>query len=74
MGDFFHGWRRKVGLLTLVMACVFTAGWIRADGICDEIHIIHDGDAGVAFSDVAEFEHLNAGLLHHPVFVISESE
>ena len=30
MGEFFNGWRRKIGLLTLVMACVFMAGWIRS--------------------------------------------
>ncbi len=30
MLDFFKGWRRKVGALTLVMACVFAAGWLRS--------------------------------------------
>lgn len=30
MHDFFNGWRRKVGVATLVMACVFTAGWVRS--------------------------------------------
>ena len=29
MKDFFRGWRRKAGCVTLVMACVFMAGWIR---------------------------------------------
>ena len=30
MGEFFKGWRRKVGVLTLLIACVFAAGWIRS--------------------------------------------
>jgi hypothetical protein len=30
MGDVFCGWRRKVGVLTLLMACVFAAGWVRS--------------------------------------------
>ena len=30
MGDVFRGWRRKVGTLTLLMACVFAAGWLRS--------------------------------------------
>ncbi len=30
MGGFFHGWRRKIGLLTLMMACLFAAGWVRS--------------------------------------------
>ncbi len=30
MGEFFKGWRRKTGLVTLAMACVLMAGWMRA--------------------------------------------
>jgi len=30
MGEFFYGWKRMVGVLTLVMACVFAAGWVRS--------------------------------------------
>jgi hypothetical protein len=26
MGEFFKGWRRKAGLLTLLLACVFVSG------------------------------------------------
>src|SRR3954462_3489874 len=30
MREFFRGWRRKLGVATLVMACVFAAGWVRS--------------------------------------------
>jgi hypothetical protein len=30
MGEFFCGWRRKLGCVTLVVACVATAGWGRS--------------------------------------------
>lgn len=30
MFTFFHGWRRKMGVITLVMAMVGMAGWIRS--------------------------------------------
>ena len=30
MLGFLKGWRRKVGALTLVIACVFAAGWLRS--------------------------------------------
>ena len=37
MGEFFKfivrflkGWKRKVGMATLVMACLFTMGWVRS--------------------------------------------
>jgi hypothetical protein len=29
VGDFFKGWRRKTGLVTLAMACVLTVAWMR---------------------------------------------
>jgi hypothetical protein len=28
MHTFFHGWRRKAGVVTLVMACVFLCEWM----------------------------------------------
>jgi hypothetical protein len=30
MRDFFKGWRRKVGCVTLVMACAVATGWLRS--------------------------------------------
>ena len=30
MGTFFHGWRRKTGLVTLLLACLFMGGWMRS--------------------------------------------
>ncbi|HEY4258681.1 MAG TPA: hypothetical protein VGM98_00920 [Schlesneria sp.] len=30
MHTFFHGWRRKSGVASLVMACVITGAWIRS--------------------------------------------
>lgn len=30
MREFFRGWRRKLGVVTLVMACGFMAAWIRS--------------------------------------------
>ena len=30
MGDFFKPWRRKIGVVTLAMACVFMGGWMRS--------------------------------------------
>ncbi|MDB5343510.1 MAG: hypothetical protein JWP89_1887 [Schlesneria sp.] len=35
MYRFFHGWRRKAGGITLVMACVMMAGWVRSSVICE---------------------------------------
>ncbi len=37
MGDYFKPWRRKVGVMTLVLACVFTVGWIRSFNRIDVI-------------------------------------
>lgn len=35
MFTFFHGWRRKIGCLALVMALVFVVGWIRSLVVMD---------------------------------------
>ena len=39
MGDFFKGWRRKVGCVTLVMACVMAAIWVRSFVIIDAVDL-----------------------------------
>ena len=40
MGSFFRGWRRKIGTATLLLACVFTFGWIRSQTMTDEIGVL----------------------------------
>ena len=35
MSEFFRGWRRKVGVATLLMACVAMAAWLRSESFCD---------------------------------------
>lgn len=37
MREFFRGWKRKIGCMTLVMACVFMGAWIRGHGTKDII-------------------------------------
>ncbi len=39
MDDFFHGWRHKLGLLTLVIAIMFVVGWIRSLVVTDSLHL-----------------------------------
>ena len=38
MGEFFKGWRRKVGCITLVMAAAITGAEIRSGFVCDEVY------------------------------------
>jgi len=40
MGEFLRGWKRKIGVLTLVMACVFAAGWVRSLSFEDTLDVI----------------------------------
>jgi hypothetical protein len=35
MFDYFRGWKRKTGLLALVLSSVFAAGWVRSRLIMD---------------------------------------
>ena len=39
MGDYFKPLRRKIGVVTLLLACVFMAGWVRSQTIKDEFTI-----------------------------------
>ena len=37
MGEFFKGWRRKTGVVTLAIACMFMAAWVRSTISGDEV-------------------------------------
>lgn len=39
MHTYFHGWRRKTGVVTLVLACVLMGGWMRSTFLTDELGI-----------------------------------
>jgi len=39
MGDFFKPWRRKIDVVTLLMACIFMAGWVRSMSIEDSMGV-----------------------------------
>ena len=43
MGDFFKPWRRKIGVVTLVIACVLAAGWVRSLVVMDRIIWTNNG-------------------------------
>ncbi|MDB5345631.1 MAG: hypothetical protein JWP89_4008 [Schlesneria sp.] len=60
MREFFRGWRRKTGCITLVMACVVTGLWVRtlffSDQFCfaigDRLHYVNSGQSGLSWLSV----------------------
>ena len=40
MDEFFRGWRRKIGLVSLMMALSFMGGWIRSFRHADIVQCI----------------------------------
>ena len=38
MSEFFRPWRRKIGCVTLLLACLFAVGWVRSLSQCDELN------------------------------------
>lgn len=42
MPEFFRGWRRKVGCVALVMACLVAIAWIRSMAVADHIYVRFD--------------------------------
>jgi len=43
MHTFFHGWRRKAGIVTLVMALATCGMWIRTTVVFDAVQLEHVG-------------------------------
>ena len=39
MSEFFLGWRRKIGCVTLLMALVLTGAWVRSRSVCDFVSV-----------------------------------
>ncbi|WP_157605455.1 hypothetical protein [Schlesneria paludicola] len=37
MRDFFRGWKRKIGVVTLLMACILSSFWIRSQAVEDAL-------------------------------------
>ena len=51
MPNYFNSLRRKIGVTTLVLACVFMAGWVRSSFLTDRFAIITPAQFGfVIFS------------------------
>lgn len=50
VSEFFKGWRRKAGLVTLAVACLLTVGWMRSLMRIDEIVLASHGDEGFLIS------------------------
>jgi hypothetical protein len=60
MGSFFHGWRRKAGFVTLLMACVFAAGWVRSLSGYDGI--LWPSGTGRVFGLISTDQHFVCGV------------
>lgn len=39
MSEFFKSWRRQIGVLTLMLACVFAVGWLRSLYLVESIGV-----------------------------------
>ena len=44
MSEFFQGWRRKIGAVTLTMACVVMGLWVRSSFLGDSLAFSVGGD------------------------------
>ena len=60
MGEFFHGWRRKIGVVTLLLTCVLMAGWLRSFVVGDTV-LFSEGFTTVALHSCTGRLYLIAG-------------
>lgn len=44
MGEYLHGWRRKLGCVTLVIACLLLGAWVRSASYCDYLRFKVSGE------------------------------
>ena len=49
MSELIRGWRRKIGVVTLLIACVFMAGWVRNYFIRDSVNIPTGNSSSIEF-------------------------
>jgi hypothetical protein len=49
MLEFFKPWRRKLGCITLVMACAFMAGWVRGQLVVTQLFSVRATSDDFAF-------------------------
>ena len=59
MGEFFKGWRRKMGVATLALALAFTAEWLRGSWKCDEEKLLNGKARWSVRSDGIQFRNGN---------------
>ena len=59
MREIFNGWRRKVGFVLLMMACMLMGAWIRSYSFEDSIRIIRGSKCHLINSDQSELAWLS---------------
>jgi hypothetical protein len=66
MHTFFHGWRRKVGIVSLVMACGLTSAWMRSQFFRDVFcwSIGHEAEVIISDDGILSWWRLS---LQHPL-------
>ncbi|MEI8017188.1 MAG: hypothetical protein WCH39_03260 [Schlesneria sp.] len=57
MREFFQSWRRKIGVVTLLMACVLMGGWMRNYFIRDSVNIPTGSSSSIEF--ISRYQCLN---------------
>ncbi len=69
MRDFFHGWRRKAGVISLVTACVLMGLWFRSRHMRDSLQVrVADNVAYLFISNESEL--VWQSLRHEPTETI----
>jgi hypothetical protein len=60
MATYFKPWRRKIGVMTLMMACVFMAAWLRSYKISDRLLLPLSN--GYTFKFVSSWEQFEVSI------------
>jgi len=81
MHTYFKPWRRKIGVVTLILACLFMAGWVRSRSVLDRffysqqqsMHAMFSMDGVVSWRRLTPFaDDLPTGWSQQPKWITSE--
>jgi hypothetical protein len=64
MHEFFHSWKRKVGGVTLVIACVFMAAWVRNQFAQESLNVPTGASSSIRF--ISGCHYLNIVAMQSP--------
>jgi hypothetical protein len=70
VGEYFRGWKRKVGVIALALACLFVVGWMRSRHFQDGFNLpsgVHKKDSFFSLSEAIVWARYDETMRDRPM-------